>query len=92
MDRKPPESPSTGAPFQPRVDQRLAVERWERAGWIFLHWTEVPRTVAVLQNAIGDVVFIGPYGKAWKGPRFSKAKPVPLEQYPPAVPEELPVS
>ena len=83
---RPPETPRTGPCFYGTFDQRRAIERWERAGWTFLHWTEVPRMVAVLENAIGDVVFIDDNGFAWKGPAFNRAKPVPLEQYPPAAP------
>jgi hypothetical protein len=44
--------------------------------------------MAVMENAIGDVVFIDDHGWTWKGPTFNRAKFVPLEQYPPAVPDE----
>ncbi len=80
---RPPASPLTGPCFYGTFDQRRAIERWEHAGWTFLHWTEVPRMMAVMENAIGDVVFLDDKGWAWKGPRFSKTDPVPLEQYPP---------
>ena len=85
---RPPRSPLTGPCFYGTVEQRRAIERWENAGWTFLHWTEVPRMMAVLESAIGDVVFIDDNGWAWKGPTFNRTEPVPLEQYPPAVPYE----
>ena len=44
--------------------------------------------MAVMETAIGDVVLIDNNGWAWKGPTFNRAQPVPLEQYPPAVPYE----
>lgn len=68
--------------FYVTFDQRRAIERWQDADWIFLHWTEVPRVMAVLENTLGDVVFIDGKGWAWKGPNFSKSRPVPLEKWP----------
>ncbi len=44
--------------------------------------------LAIMENAIGDVVYLDANGSAWKGPRFSRANPVPLEHYPPAQPYE----
>ena len=82
---RPPGSPLTGPCFCGTGEQRRAIERWENIGWTFLHWTEVPSIMAVMENVIGDVVFIDDHGWAWKGPTFSRAQPVPLEQYPPAV-------
>jgi hypothetical protein len=61
--------------------QRRAIERWGKTGWTLLHWTDVPRMVAVMENNIGDVAFIDRDGNAWTGPRFSKADPLPMEQY-----------
>jgi hypothetical protein len=83
-----PRSPLTGSCFYGTFDQRRAIERWENVGWTLLHWTEVPSIMAVMENVIGDVVFIDDNGWAWKGPMFSKAEPVPLEQYPPGIPDE----
>lgn len=80
---KPPGSPLTGPCFYGTFDQRRAIERWENANWTFLRWTEVPGMVAVMENAIRDIVFIDQNGWAWKGRIFSKSKPVPLEKYPP---------
>jgi hypothetical protein len=62
--------------------QRRCIERWQGAGWAFLHWTEVPGIMAILGNAVGDIIFIDENGWAWKGPIFSRARPVPLEKYP----------
>ena len=64
-------------------DEQRAVERWEKAGWEFLYCTEVPRALAVLENPIGDTIFIDDKGWAWKGPAFSRSNRVPLEQCPP---------
>jgi len=63
-----------------RLHQRREIEHWENAGWIFLRWIESPLLVAVLENSIGDVVFIDDHGFAWMGANFSKANPVPLDQ------------
>jgi len=52
---------------------------------MFLHWTEVPCVMAVLEGPLGEVVFIDEYGWAWKGPTFSRKNPVPLDQYPPRI-------
>ncbi len=65
------------------LHQRREAQRWENAGWILLSWIESPLPVAVLENASGDIVFIDGHGYAWRGANFSKADPVPLEQYPP---------
>ncbi len=81
-------APRSGTRFHGTYDQRRAIKRWENAGWFFLHWTEVPRMVAVIENSIGDVAFIDHDGRAWTGPRFCKADPVPPEEYPPEGPEE----
>ncbi len=85
---RPPASPLTGPCFHGTADQRHAIQRWENADWTFLHWTEVPQMMAVMDNAIGDVVFIDDKGWAWKGPTFNRTRPVPLEQYPTAAPDE----
>ena len=84
-ENKPSPLPLTGPFFYGTFDQRRALERWQKAGWTFLHWTEVPSIMAVMENVIGDVVFIDDHGWVWKGPTFSRARLVPLEQYPPAV-------
>ena len=85
---RPSGSPLTGPCFYGTFEQRRAIERWENVGWTFLHWTEVPSIMAVMENVIRDVVFIDDNGWAWKGPTFSRAQPVPLEQYPPTVLDE----
>jgi hypothetical protein len=85
---RPPRSPLTGPCFYGTFEQRRAMERWENTDWTFLHWTEVPLIMAVMESAISDVVFIDDNGWAWKGPTFSRARLVPLEQCPPAVPYE----
>ncbi len=82
---RPPCSPLTGPCFYGTWEQRRAIERWQNVGWTFLHWTEVPRMIAIMENAIGDIVFIDDNGWAWKGPTFSRSRLVPLEKYPPAV-------
>lgn len=80
--------PLDGPVFYGMPDQVRAIQRWENTGWAFLHWTEVPCMLAIMENAIGDVVFLDVNGFAWKGPHFTRADPVPLEQYPPAQPYE----
>jgi hypothetical protein len=75
--------PLTGPIFYGTFDQHRAIERWEDAGWTFLHWTEIPRIMAVLEGTLGDIVFVDEHGWAWKGPVYSKSNPVPLEKYPP---------
>lgn len=74
--------PPTGPFFPGTFTQRRAIARWENAGWIFVHWTEIPEMVAVLQSVLGDVIFIDQKGWAWEGPAFGKKKLVPLEKYP----------
>ena len=81
--KKPPGSPLTGTSVNGTPYQRREIERWENTGWIFLHWTEGPLMVAVMENANGEVVYIDGNGWAWRGAKFNKADPVPLEQYPP---------
>jgi hypothetical protein len=78
-------APLTGPCFYGTFDQRCALDRWGSAGWTFLHWTEVPQVMAVLEGPLGDVVFIDENGWAWKGPTFSRKSPVPLDQYPPRI-------
>jgi hypothetical protein len=81
--------PLIGPFFSGSFEQRRAIGRWEDAGWTFLHWAEVPRIMAVLQNLLGDIIFIDESGWAWKGPTFDKSKPVPLEEYPPLKSSEV---
>jgi hypothetical protein len=81
--------PFTGPSFYGTFDQRRAIERWEDAGWTFLHWTEVPRIMAVLEGPLRDIIFIDEHGWAWKGPVYSKSNLVPLEKYPPMNFDEL---
>ncbi len=83
-DEKSPESPIVVPCFSGTHWQKREIKRWENAGWLFLQWIELPLVVAVLENTTGDVVFIDGNGWAWKGANFSKAAPVPLEQYPPS--------
>ena len=75
--------PVTGPFFYGTGDQRRALPRWEKVGWTFLHWTEVPKMMAVLEGPLGEIIFIDRQGFAWQGRRFNKSKPVPLEKYPP---------
>ncbi len=79
---KPKGVPLTGPFFYGTLEQRKMIDRWENAGWVLLHWTEVPDMVAVIQDPTGRVVFIDQDGKAWKGPKWYKRKPVPEEEYP----------
>ena len=78
-------TPLTGPCFCGYFDQRCAVERWEDEGWTFLHWAEVPQTLAILEDALGDIIYLDKNGLAWQGPTFDKFKPVPLDKYPPAL-------
>jgi hypothetical protein len=75
--------PLIGPVFYGTDDQKRALSQWEKAGWTFLHWTEVPRMMAVLEGSLGEIIFIDQQGFVWQGPTFSKSKPVPLEKYPP---------
>ncbi len=81
---KPTGIPLTGPVVNGTGDQTRAITQWERAGWTFLHWTEVPKTIAVMEGPLGEIIFIDREGFAWQGPAFSKSRPVPLEKYPPA--------
>jgi hypothetical protein len=81
--------PLTGPFFYGTFDQRCAIERWEDAGWTFLHWTEIPRIMAVLEGPLDEVVFIDEHGWAWKGPVYSRTNPEPWEEYPPMKSDEL---
>jgi len=85
MNDNSPGVPLASPYFYGTFDRRRALERWGSAGWTFLHWTEVPSVMAVLEGPLGEVVFIDEYGWAWKGPTFSRKTPVPLDQYPPRV-------
>ncbi len=82
-DEKPTKSRGAVPSFYGTHWQKREIERWQDAGWLFLQWLELPLVVAVLENATGDIMFIDGNGWAWKGANFSKAEPVPLEQYPP---------
>jgi len=82
-EEKLPVSAVTDPCLRGTLPQRREVERWEHAGWLLLRWMESPLLVAVLEHATGEIVFIDDNGFAWKGANFSKAHPVPLEQYPP---------
>ena len=74
MDRdRPPVMPLTGPRFYGTPEQTQAIQKWESTGWIFLHWTEVPPMVAVMENA-SDVIFIDHQGRALTGPGFSKGE------------------
>jgi hypothetical protein len=66
-------------------DRRRAIDRWEDVGWTFLHWTEVPQVLAILEHVLGEIIFLDENGWAWQGPTFDKTKPVPLDKYPPAL-------
>jgi hypothetical protein len=85
-------TPLTGPFFYGTQDQRRAIERWQDAGWTFLHWTEVPHVMAVLESTLGDVVFIDENGWAWRGPAYSKSGLVPLDEWPPMKLDELMVT
>jgi hypothetical protein len=80
--KKPKGIPSTGPFFYGTFDQRKMIDRWENAGWVFVHWTEVPDMVAVMQDPAGQIIFIDQEGIVWKGPTWDKKKPVPEEKYP----------
>ncbi len=82
-DQQPMGRPVTGPFFYGTGDQRRAIPQWERAGWTFLHWTEVPNMIAVLEDTLGQIIFIDQNGFAWQGPTFGTSTPVPLEKYPP---------
>jgi hypothetical protein len=84
-DKLPGTPPVTDPSFYGTFDQRCALDRWGSAGWTFLHWTEIPRVMAVLKGLLGEVVFIDENGWAWRGPTFSRKRPVPLDKYPPRV-------
>jgi hypothetical protein len=56
--------PLTGPLFSGTVDQRRAIERWENIGWTFLHWTEVPKIMAVTEGPLNDIISIDHYGGA----------------------------
>ena len=71
----PSVTPLTGPCFCGTQDQRQAIQKLEAFGWTFLHWTEVPSMVAVMENATGDIAFIDQKGRAWTGPGFSKVNP-----------------
>ena len=87
-DDSPQGTPLTGPLFHGTFDQRRAIARWEDAGWTFLHWTEVPEIMVVLEGPLNEIIFIDETGWAWKGPTFSKSNPLPLDKYPPASPYE----
>ena len=85
-DEKPRGIPLTGPCFCGTCDQRQSIERWEDAGWTFLHWTEIPRMIAVLEGPLGEINLIDENGWAWRGPGINKTRLVPLEQWPPVNP------
>jgi hypothetical protein len=89
---KPHGVPLTGPFFCGTFDQRRAIERWEDAGWTFLHWTEVPKIMAVLEGPLDDIIFIDQHGWAWQGPTYRKSAFVPLEKYPPIRCEDMMVT
>jgi len=70
-----PATPLTGPCFDGTHLQRQAIEKLESFGWLFLHWTEIPLMVAVMENQQGDIVFIDHEGRAWTGPGFNRKSP-----------------
>ncbi|HVN24467.1 MAG TPA: hypothetical protein VMT71_10890 [Syntrophorhabdales bacterium] len=89
---KPNESQASGLSPYGTSEQRRTMARWKHKGSTLQYWTEVPRSLAVMENDLGEVVFIDSDGKAWRGPRFSKANPVPVDQYPPLADDYLMVT
>ncbi len=83
-DEKTTGNPSTGSLLHGTGDQTRVITQWEKAGWRVLHWTDVPRLMAVMEGPLGDIIFIDRQGFAWQGPEFDRTRPVPLEKYPPA--------
>ena len=86
MDDRRPVTPLVGPCFHDTGQQREAIRQWENLGWVFLHWTEVPLMLAVMEQD-GDIIFIDHQGQAWTGPGFSKIKHVPTENHPPVTGE-----
>ena len=87
-DDTPRGMPLTGPFFYGTFDQRRAITRWEDASWTFLHWTEVPGIMGVLEGPLDEIIFIDENGWAWKGPLFSRSNPVPLDKCPSVSPSE----
>jgi hypothetical protein len=88
IDDKRPRVRPNGLIDHGAFDQRRAIERWEHIGWAFLHWTEVPNMIALMEGPLNDIIFIDGYGRAWEGPVFNKSTPVPLDHCPPPDPFE----
>jgi len=90
MSHKEPSGvPLTGPFFYGTLDQRQSIGRWEDGGWVFLHWTEIPKMIAVMEGPLGEINLIDQNGWAWRGPRFDKSKLVPLEKWPPINGDDL---
>jgi hypothetical protein len=85
MNDKPRALPPTGPFFYGTLPQRRCIERWQDAGWTFLHWTEVPEILAVLRSPLDEIIFIDDHGYARSGPSFTRSTFVSYEGH---LPEE----
>ena len=74
--------PLTGPRYYGTTDQRRTMFWFKTAGWTFLHWTDVPKILAVMESPSGRITFVDDRGSAWRGPVFS-SEPLSLEDYPP---------
>ncbi len=59
----PPVTPLTGPCFCGTDNQRYAIQKLEAWGCCFLHWTEVPPLLAVMETPGGVIVFIDGEGR-----------------------------
>ncbi len=66
MQEQSPITPLAGPSYHGTPEQVHAIQNLEKLGWLFLHWTEIPLLLAVMQKETGDVVFIDTDGHAWR--------------------------
>ena len=64
-------------------DQNRMIRRLEKAGWTFIHWTDVPRPEhAVMMNEAGEALYVDDYGNVRRGRTHGDFEPMPQHECP----------
>jgi hypothetical protein len=58
-------------------DQNRMIRHLEKAGWTFIHWTDVPRPeLAVMMNEAGEAIYVDDHGNARRGRTYVDSEPM----------------
>ncbi len=64
-------------------DQNRMIRRLEKAGWTFIHWTDVPSPEhAVMMNEAGEALCVDDCGDVRRGRTYGDSEPVPQRESP----------